>query len=124
MSTWKEQLPDLSKVKDRGSKKWSMSMMLPEHTALIREMIEEDKKVPKPQLDDFDYDMLNEELGRAYQSQSIVELKTWRAGAIFSHIGVVEEVDTVARRIYLRHDGLRKSVFMKELVAIGMIYEA
>ena len=40
---------DLSKVRDRRSKKW-VAMMLPEHVQLIRQYNEDTKKIPRPNL--------------------------------------------------------------------------
>lgn len=123
MSEWREQLPDLSKVKDRGSKKWAMSMMLPEHTTLIRKLIDEDKKAPQPILDDMDYELLNEELARAIQSGSYVELKRWKDGKIYSYTGVVLQVDAVAQKIYLSYESKKTLIPIEGLFSIGTLYE-
>lgn len=37
-------------IKDRGTIKWASSFMFPEQIRLLKEMEEEDKKVPKPTL--------------------------------------------------------------------------
>lgn len=116
--------PDLSKLKDRGSKKWSMAMMLPEHVQAIRRLIEEDKKILKPILDEYDYECLNEDLAIALRSESLVQLRTWRDGVVKETVGVVESIDSTSRKIYLVMNGEEESIRMDELFSIITIYEA
>ena len=52
---------DLSKVRDRGSKKW-VAMMLPEHVQLLRQYNEDIKKIPRPNLDEFDLLAIQEQI--------------------------------------------------------------
>lgn len=116
--------PNFSKIKDRGSKKWSMSMMLPEHVQAIQQLIEDDKKIPRPVLDETDYECLNEDLAIALRSESLVQLRTWRDGVVRETIGVVQSVDPLSRRITLTKDGEQKTILMDELFSIITIYEA
>lgn len=118
------EFPDFSRVKDRGSKKWSMAMMLPEHVQAIKELIEEDKKSPKPILDAYDYEMLNEELAIALRTDSIVRLRFWKDGWIKEHVGIVEDVDMVSRRIRVNKEGVPVSLKMEGLFSIVVIYQA
>ncbi|GGA34365.1 YolD-like family protein [Psychrobacillus lasiicapitis] len=89
---------DLSKVRDRGSKKW-VAMMLPEHVKLLREYMEEQKKAPRPDLDEWDLDIIQENIQLAMKRNVEVEIKTWRNGAFHTHLGKVTWVDINRRTI-------------------------
>ncbi|MFJ5771078.1 YolD-like family protein [Psychrobacillus sp. NPDC093180] len=89
---------DLSKVRDRGSKKW-VAMMLPEHVKLLREYMEEQKKTPRPNLDEWDLDIIQENIQLAMKRNVEVEIKTWRNGAFHIHLGKVTWVDINRRTI-------------------------
>ena len=88
---------DLSKVRDRGSKKW-VAMMLPEHVALLRQYNEDSKKVPRPQLDEWDYEALHTSLHNALISKADTRIKLWKDGEIVYKRGTIESVDLKRRR--------------------------
>lgn len=90
--------PDLSKLRDRGSKKW-VAMMLPEHLKLVREYIEDQKKDPRPELDVWDLDIIQENIQIAMKRNVEVEIKTWKDGAFIFHIGKINWVDLNRRKI-------------------------
>lgn len=62
---------DLSKLQDRGNKKW-VAMMLPEHVALLREYGKDIKREPKPDLDEWDYDAINHTLVGLFEVFGVV----------------------------------------------------
>ncbi|WP_391209200.1 YolD-like family protein [Psychrobacillus sp. L4] len=90
--------PDLSKLRDRGSKKW-VAMMLPEHLKLVREYIEDQKKTPRPQLDEWDLDIIQENIQIAMKRNVELEIKTWNSGVFISHMGKLTWVDLKRRVI-------------------------
>ncbi|MFX3672853.1 MAG: YolD-like family protein [Paenisporosarcina sp.] len=86
-----DQVYQTAKMRDRGSIKWT-AMMLPEHTAQLREDVANYNKVERPQLDEYDLQTLHEEIERAIISKAETKTTTWRDGE-FSHIrGVIEEI--------------------------------
>ncbi|QFF98907.1 YolD-like family protein [Psychrobacillus glaciei] len=89
---------DLLKVRDRGSKKW-VAMMLPEHLKLVREYIDEQKKTPRPELNEWDLDIIQENIQIAMKRNVEVEIKTWKDGAFIFHIGKFIWVDLNRRKI-------------------------
>lgn len=52
-------------------------MMLPEHVKGIRDWYESDNDVPEPKFDDFELNLLADEINIAYQSKSNVKIKYW-----------------------------------------------
>jgi len=91
---------DISKLKDRGNKKW-VAMMLTEHVSLLRKYGEEIKREPKPDLDEWDYDAIQYTLETAIKSKADTKVKLWRDGAFIYKRGIVESVDLKRRVIEL-----------------------
>lgn len=89
---------DLSQVKDRGNKKW-VAMMLPEHLKLISEYVDDQKKIPKPVLDEWDLDIIQENIQIAMKRNVDVEVKTWKNGEFNFQIGSISLVDLKRRTI-------------------------
>lgn len=79
-------------LKDRGRTKWT-AMMLPEHLRLLREWQEEDNKTERPILDEFDLQLIGEEIERAYLSKSEVRIKTWKYGYEKQYRGTIVHIN-------------------------------
>jgi hypothetical protein len=91
---------DLSKVRDRGMKKWQ-GMMLPEHVKLIRDYTEAQKKIPKPELDEWDLHAIEETVNIAIKRKCDVLIKLWEDGKFVFYGGVIESVDLQRRALEL-----------------------
>ena len=91
---------DLSKVRDRGSKKW-VAMMLPEHVKMIREYKEEIKKVPRPDLNEFDYEAIQEQIELAMKRNVEIKIKRWKDGEFLYNRGTIQWIDLIKRTIEL-----------------------
>lgn len=91
---------DLSKLLDRGNKKW-VAMMLTEHVSLLRKYGEEIKREPKPELDEWDYDAIQHTLDVAIKSKADTKIKRWKNGEFIYNRGTVESVDLHKRIIEL-----------------------
>ena len=94
--------PDLSKLRDTGSKKWD-ELMLPEHLKLVREYIDEQKKTSRPQLDEWGLDIIQENIEIAMKRNVEVVIKTWKDGGFILHVGKIICVDLIKRKINGRH---------------------
>jgi hypothetical protein len=111
---------DLSKVRDRGSKKW-VAMMLPEHVKLLREYIEDQKKAPRPDLDEWDLDIIQENIQLAMKRNVEVEIKTWRNGAFYIHLGKVTWVDINRRKIEMEDILTSFTLQLDEIVDVTIL---
>ena len=111
---------DMSKVRDRGSKK-GVAMMLPEHVAMIRQYNEETKKVPRPDLDEWDLDAIQENINIAMKRNVDVEIKTWEDGKFIFHTGKITWVDLSRRTIEM--EDVFKSFVLKldEIVDVTVL---
>lgn len=85
---------------DRGSKKWT-SIFLPEHIARVKIMFEEGRQDEMPELDDFELELIADEIQRAYKSKSTIRLTYWRAGYLYDDYGVPIQIDVVSKSIVL-----------------------
>lgn len=91
---------DLSHLQDRGSKKW-VAMMLPEHVKLLREYAVEIKKEPRPILDEFDYELIEEQIALAMKRNVEVKTKRWKDGEFIYNRGTIQWIDLARRTIEL-----------------------
>lgn len=115
-----EQVFDLSKLQDRGSKKW-VAMMLPEHVSLLREYGQEIKREPKPDLDEWDYDEIQHTLDMAIKSKADTKVKLWRDGAFIYNRGTIESVNLIKRTIELEDSFTLMSLNLDEIVHVTIM---
>lgn len=107
-------------IKDRGIIKWQ-GMMLTEHVELIRAWYDEDKYDVKPDLDEYDLQLLQEELVLAAQRRCQVKMKSCKDKKFHYHIGVIQQIDSFTRSIvYEDLEGVHR-LPMNELNGIWMI---
>lgn len=113
-------MKQIGDIKDRGIIKWQ-GMMLTEHLEMIRAWYEEDKHDVKPDLDEDDLQLLQEELDLAAQRKCQVKLKSWKDKKFHYHIGIVQELNAHSRSIvYEDPEGLHR-LPKNELVGIWLI---
>ncbi|MDF2064960.1 YolD-like family protein [Bacillus sp. Cr_A10] len=74
-------------------------MMLPEHLKLIRSYTEEQKKIPLPQLDEWDLHAIEETINIAIKRKCDVTIKMWRDGEFILRGGIIQNVDLKNRTI-------------------------
>lgn len=87
--------------RDRGSIKWS-SLMLPEHTELLKEMWANDGTIAKPTLDEQQTELLNNQLLEAFQRQFSVCLRVYESGGITEITGRVKKLDSRTNSVILQ----------------------
>lgn len=83
----------LDKVKDRGNKKWSMSMMLTEHVVKLKDWYAEDNYIQQTLLDDWELEANQMELELAYKRQSDASIMVWRDGHKRPYNGKISELN-------------------------------
>lgn len=111
---------DLSKLKDRGNKKW-VAMMLTEHVSLLREYGKEIKREPRPDLDEWDYDAIQHTLDMAIKTKADTKVKLWRDGAFIYKRGIVESVDLKRRVIELEDPFSLLQLKLDEIVDVTIM---
>lgn len=115
-----EEKLDLSKARDRGSKKW-VAMMLPEHVKLIRQYNEESQKVQKPELCDWELDIIQESIQIAMKRNVDVHMKIWKDGVFFHHYGKITWVDVNKKTIEMEDTFQAISLMLNEVVDVTVL---
>ena len=78
--------------------KWK-GMMLPEHVALLNEYFGEKKKVPKPDLNEWELHAIEETLQIALKRKSDMTIKMWWDSEFHLRGGIIQDVDLRKRTI-------------------------
>ena len=107
-------------IKDRGNIKWQ-GLMLPEHIQMLRDLSEEDRKSPKPNLDEYDLQLISEEMDVALKRQCDVVIHTWRDGEVTRHHGTIVDIDIQSRVLTYEDPFKMRRVNMDEVVSIAMV---
>lgn len=111
---------DLSKIRDRGSKKW-VAMMLPEHVTMLRDYHEEIKKVPRPDLNEFDYEAIQEQIEIAMKRNVDIKVKRWKDGEFLYHRGTIQWIDLNKRVLELEDPYRFYEVKIDEIVDVTIL---
>lgn len=74
-------------IRDRGNIKWTATM-LPEHVQAVRNWLNDDGLIERPDLDDWELESIQQEIDLAYKRQCAVRITTWRKGKEFVYNGL------------------------------------
>lgn len=107
-------------IKDRGNIKWQ-GLMLPEHIQMLREWYKEDEEVKRPELDEFDLQLIQEELDIALKRKCEVLIETWREKQLFKHRGVIERIDVSHRELVYESPFGMERLSLDEIVGVTLI---
>lgn len=77
-------------VQDRGTKKW-VSLMLPEHVEMLKEVFIEYKE--KPELDMQEMEKIDETLKWALETEGEIEVTYFDGGFYKKHRGILKQID-------------------------------
>ena len=113
-------LKTVGDIKDRGRIKWT-AMMLPEHVEMIREWYEKDEQVPKPDLNEDDLRLIQEEMEIALKRQCEVLIRCWKEGAIEAHRGTIKGIDARTRMLIYEDPFKKRRLPMDEIVSIVVV---
>lgn len=106
-------------IKDRGTLKWQ-GMFLTEHVQMLREWREEDKKIPKPNLDEYDMQLINEEMDLALKRECNIIIHTWKDWKITRHHGKIAEINLKRRELILEDPFKSHRLSLDEIVSVNM----
>ena len=111
---------DLSQLQDRGSKKW-VAMMLPEHVKMLREYSEEIKKEPRPDLNEFDYEAIQDQIALAMKRNVEIKIKRWKEGEFIYNRGTIQWIDLRKRTIELEDPFRLFELSIDEIVDVTIL---
>lgn len=111
---------DLSKIRDRKDK-WGMAMMLPEHVKMLRDYNAEIKKVPRPDLNEFDYEAIQEQIEIAMKRDVEILIKRWKDSEFKYNQGKIQWIDLVKRKIELEDPFYSYELQLDEIVDVTVL---
>jgi hypothetical protein len=88
-------------INDRGAKKWATSFMLPEHVAMLSKMVEEQKLVEKPILDEQEFEQIGMVIMDSLNHTLPVKVTYWQDGKFKIRTGIVDSVDMLIKEVKL-----------------------
>lgn len=106
-------------LKDRGTKKWT-ALMLPEHIALLKKVWAEDEIINRPILDSQELEMMNRQLGQAYEQRIAVKLTVYSVGMVEEYCGIVIKINNNDVCLQLQ-DGTKIIVALYDITSIHQI---
>lgn len=87
-------------IKDRGIKKYH-GFFMPEQIKMLRELGNDYQKLPRPQLDEDQIEVMEQLFSESLESQTILEVTTWKNGFFSSRIGFVKRVDPISKKVFI-----------------------
>lgn len=103
--------------RDRGNIKWT-SLFLPEHLERLREWQAEDTNIERPELDQFDWDNIQETLSKAHKRQCETEIQTWQDGKIIYHQGKIRAINVHSKTVIMEDPFGRDRIHVIEMVSV------
>lgn len=121
MKKMNKHMKQVGDIKDRGVTKWQ-GLFLPEHVEMIRAWREEDNRVDKPELDEWDLQAIQEELELSSKRKCEVRIQIWKDWEFHHHTGIVEGVDYKKMQItYRNSSGLLHRLEVSEVTSIDLL---
>ncbi|PIC59124.1 hypothetical protein CSV80_00955 [Sporosarcina sp. P12(2017)] len=103
--------------RDRGNIKWT-SLFIPEHLERLREWQAEDDHIEQPQLDQFDWDNIQETLETALKRQCETEIETWQDGKITYYQGKIKEINIHSKTVIMEDPFGPDRIHVIEIVSV------
>ncbi|PEC50953.1 3-oxoacyl-ACP synthase [Bacillus sp. AFS077874] len=84
----------------RGIVKWQPFASIPQQYAGVRKIIENQKKIPQPILDEEEQERINYILVEATESMSEVTFVYWINGRIETEVGRIRKMDHITKEVF------------------------
>lgn len=84
----------------------------------LREWQAEDHYIEQPQLDQFDWDNIQEILQTAHMRQCETEIQTWQDGKITYHQGKIKEINIHSKTVIIEDPFGRDQIHVIEIVSV------
>ena len=104
-------------IKDRGNIKWQ-GMMLTEHAQAVREWLERDGDIERPQLDERDLQAIQYEIEVAFRRQCVTDVKFWDKGKVILYSGIITEINPSTMCISVDSPFGRDNMTMTDIVSV------
>ncbi|MGI2329638.1 YolD-like family protein [Planococcus sp. YIM B11945] len=115
-----KQMKQVGDIKDRGNIKWQ-GLFLSEHVQMLRDLRKEKSKMPKPNLDEYDMQLISEEMDLALKRQCDVVIHTWKDGEVTRHHGTIANIDIQRREFFMEDPFKSHRLNLDEVVSVNMV---
>ncbi|MCI1592573.1 YolD-like family protein [Heyndrickxia oleronia] len=88
-------------IRDRGNKKW-VSLMLPEHIKMIKDMKVDLNRQSRPMIDEYQVQEFEERIKYAQEYKLLLEFSIFDQGFIKNSIGRVIKLDPLSKQIKIK----------------------
>jgi len=88
-------------IRDRGNKKW-VSLMLPEHVKMLKDMSVDLKRQNKPVLDEYQIQEFEERIKYAQEFKLPLEFSLFENGFIKNTVGRVIKMDPLTKKMKIK----------------------
>ncbi|MFC4712215.1 YolD-like family protein [Planococcus dechangensis] len=118
--TTNRDMKQIGDVQDRGKLKWT-ALMLPEHVRMLRDWMDEDNRIQRPELDEFDLQTLQENIEIALMRRCEVEIQVWVEFQFYYYVGKIISID-VRKRSVIYDDSLStKRLQLDEITSVRLM---
>lgn len=107
-------------IKDRGTIKWT-AMMLPEHVKALEKWKQRDHYTEKIELNEWDLQLIQNELELAYKRQCETIVKTWANGHVTERQGIVQEINSIKMFIVIGGSVEPKRINVRTIINVQSI---
>jgi hypothetical protein len=90
-------------IRDHEKKKWQ-GFFMPENIKILKDLWLDDKKTPKPHLDETKIDEMERLLIESMATKMLLEITTSKNGFFISHIGFVKKMDPLDKKIQMQDE--------------------
>lgn len=118
--TINKDLRQVGDVQDRGKLKWT-ALMLPEHVRMLREWKEEDNRIQRPELDEFDLQTLQENIEIALTRRCEVEIQVWEEFQFYFYLGKIISIDLQTRTVVYDDSLSTKRLQLDEIISVRLM---
>ena len=110
------------RIRDRGKMKFMPAHFMPEHRALLRELARDDLRQPRPMLDEYEIQEMENEICRAMEYTYLVQITKWDDGFTYEEKGHVHYLDPIRKEVRMvAEDGCAVSIAFEDIVAVEVI---
>ena len=107
------------RIRDRGKLKFMPAHFMPEHRALLRELARDELRQPKPLLDEYEIQEMENRICYAMEYTYPVKITKWDEGFTYEEKGYIHYLDSIRKEVrMICEDGSVIVVKFEDIVGI------
>jgi hypothetical protein len=110
----------LENIRDRGTKKWT-AMMFPEHIVELRNWMDREHYTERPELNEWDLQVIQEELEVAYKRKCEVLIKIWKDGEIMLRGDIIVGIDLQSNCVLLDDPFGINRIHVSDIIVVQIV---